>query len=317
MIEESPLYPRQFYITNSDNERIELNNKSSFGYDPKGLGVELNYTLYSGMHGSTIAETNYANQDISFNMIYGYESQNYQTFYEFASAISRPPLKLHYIIPGVGEFERKVVLKQLSKTEVDHTTSHILSTLEFTPLSPWYKWKVLKPEYTQGNYENSKGYYDRTNASYYAYDYTYNIAHSSSGWNMIVNNESIVPGGERYTGLKFVFHADTTTGAIYHPEFSILDMDYNAIQTERLLNTIQMGQTLTIDTAYGEEEYTITDTTGAKVDCSQYIDPTVRGFAQFPVGKSVFKLGEPFQKGITGITAPNVGIYIMEEWGVV
>lgn len=311
-------YPRGFYITNAIGERAEMNAKNSFAYDPKGLGVELDYSLYPSMHGSTVATVAYGSQDLTFNLIFGFNGENYKDFNDFARIVSNPPLHLHYKVPYLGEYERKVVLKSLTKGDVDHSTGHLLSEMSLTPTSPWYRWDIVKPMHSTANYKDVKGYYDRT--SYFGYPYPYKYASETlaAGWNLVVDNDSIIPGGSRYTGMKFEFTTDRITGPITNPSWSVLDMNYNTLQTEKLLMTIPMGYRLMVNTAYGEEEYSLYDlSAGTKEDITSAIDPTTRGFIQFPLGQSVFQVGAAFRQGIESVMDPHIGISIMKEWGVI
>lgn len=310
---ETKSYPRKFTLVNGRGESISLNSKDSFGYDPSGLGIEMDQTMIQSSHGSIVTNSQYAQTTIKMSMVFGYVTEPYESFHDVVSKIAVAPLTLYYDVPNVGQFERSVALKILAKGDVNHETNLIGSDIELEVLSPWRKWVQAHGAPMDISVQKPKGYYDNGNYMGYSYDYIYNAGQHTSGYAMELDNQSVVPGVDQYTGIKIIFNAERP---VVNPTISILAPNYSVLQTETIYTTLYQGSTFTMNTAFGEEEYSLrNNTTGVTDDISRYVDPSSTGFLQVPIGKSIIQLGNSFHSALTDVNDPNLEVWVLNEWG--
>ena len=306
-------YPRSFTITNGKGDIINLNSKDSLGYDPTGLGLAMDRTLIQSSHGSVVTNSQYAATTIKLSLALGFETDPYTIYHDIVGKLSLDPLILTYHVPNVGNYERRVTLKTLEKTEVSHDTNLLMSSVEFDALSPWRLWVKTTGSAVDITVQRPKGYYDQGNYMGYSYNYIYGSGIHTAGYAMALTNNSQVPGVDQYTGLKVIFKA---TQPVVNPSISILDHNYSLLQKETIYTTLYTGSTFTMNTAFGEEEYSLRNgSTGVVDDISRYVDPSSTGFLQVPIGKSIIQLGASFHNALTDITDPNIEIYVLNEWG--
>lgn len=311
--------PRIFKIINKDNEEANLNDLKTFADEPQGLGLSLSHTMYTSIHGATISDTDYSNNDLQFSMTFGFNSNPYEDFNKFANIISKPPLTLKYEVPYIGEYQRKVVVKSLTKKDIDKKWDCLLSDLTLTPISPWFQWVEIAPDkIDEGDLYKTKGYYNRGTEHRYTYDYHYSVSSNTIRYLATIDNDSVIPVENAATGLKIVITADESTGPIVNPEWRLLDSKYQEIQNERLFVTVDSGSQLVVNSAYGEELIHLYGPLDDNVDNgSKYIDPTTKGFIQAPIGTSYLQLLGGWKNQLTSIADPHIKIYLRKEWGVI
>ncbi len=131
---------REFYLLNEKGIKysfMDLNN-SCFLTEPQGLGVSYTYS-YEMVGDTYVNYSKLLNQNVISGVCSFKTYDNYKKLMDFVEKSKE--LKLIYKVPTINkkfiEYQRNVVLKELSKTEIK--TNNILScNISFDTLSLWY-----------------------------------------------------------------------------------------------------------------------------------------------------------------------------------
>ena len=129
---------RKFYIIGQDNSTLDLNDDDLFAHDPSGLGVSIDNTItyINGIPYND--ESVYDTPEITLKVLCMSKSRSpYNNFRKLVTQLRGHSVKLAYSIPEIGMVYRDVLVKSVSKSEMNDN-GVIDETLIFEPLSMWY-----------------------------------------------------------------------------------------------------------------------------------------------------------------------------------
>ena len=258
---------REFYLLNENGEKysfMDLNN-SCFLTDPQGLGVSYTYS-YEAVGDTYVNYSKLLNQNVISGTCNFKNYDNYKKLIDFIEKSKE--LKLIYKIPIENEsveYQRNIILKDLSKTEIK--TNNILScNISFDTLSLWYTEQI----------------------------YTYKIEPESDTirWNfkwpskwMNYNTRKITFNNEGHTEAPFLLKIN---GVVENPKITVFDSNNNqlySIQIPILISTNEKFIYSSIDNNLMIAKETA-DGTIQSLFTQDYIDITNNNIFKLPVGES-------------------------------
>lgn len=126
----------------TENESII--NGNFFG-GPEGLGVKLKIESYEIEHAFFVENVKMESTEIS-GKLYFSDYVHFSNFIEFIGYIeTNKPMRLYYSTNEVANYESEdewyklVLIKELTKTEVEFKTGCLICNVKFAALSPWKK----------------------------------------------------------------------------------------------------------------------------------------------------------------------------------
>jgi len=148
---------RRFWLK-KDNEIWDLSanifeNKSNFLGSPQGLGVKVKIDSFEVERVSFIENVKLESTDITGKIYF----KNYAQFNEFAEFIgyveTTEPMRLYYSTSedepdysSTNEWYKLVLIKEISKEEIDVKTGALICNIKFASLSRWKKDQVITLE---------------------------------------------------------------------------------------------------------------------------------------------------------------------------
>lgn len=129
---------RKFYIIGQDNTTLDLNDDDLFAYSPSGLGVSIDNTITYVNGIPYNDESVYDTQEITLKVLcMSHTRSPYNNFKKLVTQLRGGAVTLAYSIPEIGMVYRDVVVKSVSKSEMNDNGA-IDETIIFEPLSMWY-----------------------------------------------------------------------------------------------------------------------------------------------------------------------------------
>jgi len=142
---------RKFTLINSRGAEYDLNDTSTFGYKPAGLGVSFDNSYIASNANFINTGQGVKQGGFVVNILMGAEGGNpYDLFSKFAAFLNHPPFKLRYILPGGKMFFRDCLLSDVDKTELNQWNL-LDQTVKFEFLTPFYN--TVKPETPGGGFD--------------------------------------------------------------------------------------------------------------------------------------------------------------------
>lgn len=139
---------RHFKLKNNYGNEYDLNDASSmFLHSPTGLGYTDATVFYKA--GLNFRMEDFTLDQTEFNAnLFIPNPNSYKKYFDFVQFCQSKPLKLVYTADGIGEFEKKVILKSITKTEIKN--NGLDCPISLVGLGMWEKVVV----YTSQPYEN-------------------------------------------------------------------------------------------------------------------------------------------------------------------
>ena len=139
---------RRFWLKNGDavwdlTSKDFTDNKSFFAY-PEGLGVKVKINSFEVDRAFFIESVKIEDSEIS-GKLYFKDYAHFIKFTEFTGYIeTTKPLRLYYSTNGTvsdytNEWYKLVLIKEITKGEIDHRTGSLICSIKFGALSRWKK----------------------------------------------------------------------------------------------------------------------------------------------------------------------------------
>lgn len=130
---------REFWLTNSDNNRYDLNNESHFFHDPDGLGITVAVSSIKVGDSEMLTDKEYELDNITGELLF-IDTQNatkYENYVAFMRFMAKAPVYFHYQTPGSEtSYSCLVQVLSIGKSEIE-TDSMLHCPLVFKRLTLW------------------------------------------------------------------------------------------------------------------------------------------------------------------------------------
>lgn len=140
---------RTFTLVNGNNESCDITDRSLFFHDPTGLGFERD-TKFRQVGERFVVINKKPKQKSIGGKVALIGEDPYLTYFNFIQFLSQEPLTLFYTPNNAAAsgsasgvtYRRKVVVKKVDKTEMEHA-GYLDCSIEMVPLEPWYRYKAI------------------------------------------------------------------------------------------------------------------------------------------------------------------------------
>lgn len=247
----------------TDNESVS--NGNFFG-GPEGLGIKLKIESHETEHTSFVENVKMESSEIN-GKLYFLNYEHFSNFIEFIGCFETyKPMRLYYSTNEIVDFEstdewyKLVLIKELTKTEIEFKTGCLTCNIKFSALSSWKKDRVITFELDTERFSDPNN--GRPNVA------------------VIIDNTGNLP-----TPCTIKIEGITDT-----PEFCILQND-EVIERARYNICINKGSYLFINSNPAEQEASLY-TESTRVDAYLFgeRDYSYANFLTIPSGKSMFLL---------------------------
>lgn len=284
---------RMFYLTNSINQKLSLNENDLFGHTPEGLGLSFtnNYIPYNGNFIPISQEVNQGS--LSLMVLYGaITKHSYIKFYKFMDFLNYQPYTLEYETEA-GTFNRVCQMNEVTKTEIK-LYGVLNESMVIDYLTPWYKIidNSIGGDGTADVAGDGKIYIQTdTEPGYYSYDYIY------EGFGFLGNDtySSIINNSRTFnittsSPIRIVITA--TDSAVVNPSWDLY-VRSELVQSDRYFVTIPPGHSLVVSSFPENQLAQLVDQNGVGSPIYQLQDLTKTNFITIPPGNStlVFNVG--------------------------